>query len=65
MIRNCDGTDPHLLAEDRTLCACGLTFDDVDHVVVYPHQRIPSREERDAILASLGFSGPSLPGVTL
>jgi len=55
VIRHCDGTDPNLLGEDRAPCACGLTFDGVDHVVIWPHQRIPSREERAALLAA--YSG--------
>lgn len=39
MIRTCDGTDPNLYqsTDDRTPCACGRTFDDVELSVIFPH----------------------------
>lgn len=38
MIRICNGTDRNLISEDGTTpCACGLVFDDVDRLVIYPH----------------------------
>ncbi len=49
MIRHCDGQDPNLVDEEMNPCACGLTFDDVDHEVIYPHRRLPTREEREAM----------------
>jgi hypothetical protein len=51
MIRYCDGNDPNLVRvsedwdENQCVgvkyepCACGLTFDDVNHLVIYPHER--------------------------
>jgi hypothetical protein len=53
MIRTCDGTDCNLITEDGGPCRCGLTFDDVDHRVIYPHERIPTREEKAAAMAAL------------
>ena len=40
MIRTCYGTDPNLLAEDGSPCACGLNFDDVERMVTYPHHPV-------------------------
>lgn len=41
MIRRCDGTDPNLIRVndqgERKPCDCGLVFDDVDRMVIYPH----------------------------
>lgn len=64
MIRTCDGTDKNLLQEqvDRVAasgtesmhwvpCDCGLVFDDVERLVVYPHHFIPSREDKAELLA--------------
>lgn len=56
MIRTCDGTDRTLL--DSPLhtagpCACGLTFDDGDRSVVYPHVFIPTADDRAAMAAML------------
>lgn len=31
-------------------CNCGMTFEDDNHMVIYPHAEIPTREERDALL---------------
>jgi len=48
MIRTCDGTDPTLLdSAIRTAgpCACGLTFDDNDRSVIYPHAFIPTADD--------------------
>lgn len=47
MIRHCDGTDPNLVwpgddgnsyGPDAKPCDCGLRFDDVDRLVIYPHE---------------------------
>jgi hypothetical protein len=51
--RHCDGTDPYLLRELRpgeqpsestflgmTPCDCGRTFDDVQRMTIYPHDRV-------------------------
>lgn len=41
MRRFCDGTDPNLVKEDgKTPCDCGATFDDVNWMVIYPHQEV-------------------------
>lgn len=53
MIRNCDGTDEFLIGEDGRPCRCGATFDDVDHVTIYPHNVILTREERQELIRSL------------
>jgi hypothetical protein len=38
VLRRCDGSDPNLIARDGSRgCPCGLTFDDVDRMVVWPH----------------------------
>lgn len=50
MIRTCDGTDPNLVDQYGIPCSCGLTFDDVEAEVVYPHTRILSREEKDRLM---------------
>lgn len=53
MFRTCDGTDPNLIRKiwikdglistnghwEDIPCNCGKTFDDVYHVVIYPHER--------------------------
>jgi hypothetical protein len=48
MLRHCDGTDPNLQKRmvsdnDESIeyvpCDCGLTFDDVNHLVIYPHEK--------------------------
>jgi hypothetical protein len=39
MIRHCDGTDPNLQAQDGEPCSCGLRFDDVDRMVIFPHHK--------------------------
>jgi hypothetical protein len=44
VIRRCDGSDPNLIARDGSgCCACGLTFDDVDRMVIWPHTPIPRK----------------------
>lgn len=43
MIRTCDGVDDLLQRQDGAPCNCGLTFDDVDRYVIYPHEAIPPR----------------------
>lgn len=52
MIRHCDGTDEFLTAEDGSPCACGQTFDDASHRVIYPHEKIVklTHAEREALL---------------
>lgn len=41
MMRHCDGDDPNLVRRlpDGVYvpCDCDLSFDDIDHSVVYPH----------------------------
>ena len=79
MQRTCDGTDPNLLRyehkpEDCTdfpicrhtrPCDCGKTFDDVEYTVIYPHTYIPTREEKDRLLAAYeaAVASGSGPGV--
>lgn len=61
MIRHCDGNDPNLVKPDpddpqRYIpCDCGLTFDDVEHRVIYPHEQIVklTAEQRDNLLRNL------------
>lgn len=56
MIRTCNGRDPWLRSERTprsTPCTCGLTFDDVTRSTVYPHVFIPTRAEKEAMLAQL------------
>lgn len=63
MIRTCDGTDENLKREEVTRttragqecmewvpCDCGLSFDDVERLVIYPHHFIPNREDKAALL---------------
>lgn len=50
MIRHCDGTDPNLIMvvedeehptmERRVPCKCGLTFDDVKRMTIFPHHNV-------------------------
>lgn len=49
MMRTCDGTDPNLVGWNGAPCDCGLTFDDVELVVIYPHARIPGQAGKDAL----------------
>lgn len=58
MQRTCDGTDPYLI-KDSVPCDCGETFDDVERSVIFPHVRIPTREEKDAAYATAFASWPS------
>lgn len=48
MIRTCDGTDVNLLDDPatHTPCGCGLTFDDVDRSTIYPHEFLPTPEQK-------------------
>jgi hypothetical protein len=59
MQRTCDGADCYLIGPDGGPCACGLTFDDVERLVVWPHRRILSAIEREELLrhvaADLGW----------
>jgi hypothetical protein len=60
MIRHCDGTDPNLVGQDGYPCECGEEFDDVDHLVLFPHMRITklTEEEKQKIIDTW-FSEPS------
>ncbi len=40
MIRRCDGTDPFLEGPGGQPCHCTAVFDDVEWMVLYPHQRV-------------------------
>jgi hypothetical protein len=53
MIRFCNGFDPNLTDGNGRPCQCGLIFDDVGHSTVYPHERIPTREEKEKIIAMM------------
>lgn len=50
MLRKCDGTDDTLtrkLDDGRYVpCDCGKEFDDVNHLVIYPHEWFPDRRLR-------------------
>lgn len=44
MIRRCDGSDVNLIARDGSSpCGCGLVFDDVERMVIWPHTLIPPK----------------------
>lgn len=44
MIRRCDGSDPHLISRHGSgHCSCGLTFDDVERMVIWPHNQVRPR----------------------
>jgi len=54
MIRRCNGFDRGLLdgpTKTAGPCACGLTFDDADRSVAYPHVFIATRADREALAA--------------
>lgn len=55
-MRHCDGTDPNLVDLYGNPCSCGLTFDDVDHLVLYPHARITTQEEKQLIIKQMCLS---------
>lgn len=50
MIRYCDGKDVNLIRQIKSgayePCDCGLSFDDVDHTVVFPHTPFAKTSER-------------------
>lgn len=52
MIRTCSPDDPFIGDGDKR---CGKTFDDVDHLTICPHARIPTREERAEAIRELGY----------
>lgn len=52
MIRTCTADDPFIGDGPKR---CGKTFDDVDHLTICPHERIPTREEKAAALEELGL----------
>jgi len=49
MLRTCDGNDPNLVDRDGNPCDCGLIFDDVECMVVYPHAAILDRAAKDEL----------------
>lgn len=49
MQRHCDGTDEYLIGANDEPCACGQTFDDVDHSTLWPHGPIHGGMSRDAV----------------
>jgi len=53
MIRACDGSDPNLHDQDGQPCVCGLVFDDVRRLTVWPHAWVPSVEQRAEWAAAL------------
>jgi hypothetical protein len=55
MIRHCDGTDLNLIESTATgvPCTCGLIFDDVEKMVIFPHHRIPTRAEKEAAYGAM------------
>jgi hypothetical protein len=56
MIRTCDATDPNLLDGPMSAagpCACGLTFDDVQRSVIYPHVFLPTPADKARLAAWL------------
>lgn len=66
MIRTCNGTDDTLVVEtldekDQSCfksCACGLTFDDAERAVIWPHKELPrtiSKAEWDKICEESGI----------
>lgn len=49
MIRKCDGTDPNLDDGKGNPCNCSAEFDDMYHLVIFPHERfIPIRQMVEA-----------------
>lgn len=40
MIRVCNGQDEFSQAEDGSPCECGRRYNDVDRMVIFPHQPI-------------------------
>jgi hypothetical protein len=53
MMRKCDGTDQFLVKPvdgNFERCDCELEFDDVDYSVIHPHDRIPTRAEKEDLL---------------
>lgn len=53
MIRECVAEDPTVGDGEKR---CGQSFDDVDHSTICPHERIPTREEREAAIAAHCFA---------
>lgn len=44
MIRRCDGSDANLIGRHGSgFCSCGLSFDDVERMVVWPHNPVRSK----------------------
>lgn len=64
MIRRCDGSDPNLTARDGSgFCACGLTFDDVERMVIWPHYQIGPKLTLAELIALAREQGVELPPV--
>lgn len=63
MMRRCDGTDPNLIAADRTSpCACGLAFDDVERMVLWPHLPVGPKLTDAELQAAAGELMPVVTG---
>lgn len=71
MLRTCDGTDPNLTRPilegeesgpwpGSVPCDCGRTFDDVEYNVTYPHEYIPTPEERQERIDAALLEHPEL-----
>lgn len=57
MIRKCDGKDETLQGVEGGACACGLTFDDAERMVLWPHRALLSRDEREQLRRLAEFVG--------
>jgi len=53
MIRNCDGKDDTLPGVDGEPCACGLSFDDAERMVIWPHEKLLTLEEKEKLAKEL------------
>lgn len=62
VMRHCDGADRNLIGEDgHSPCTCGLRFDDIGRLVIWPHHPIPSPLEKQAILDELFAAHAACP----
>lgn len=58
MMRHCDGTDPTLVRMTGGTgkpCRCGLTFDDCDQRVTWPHPLRPREQKAGLRSAELSW----------
>jgi hypothetical protein len=55
--RTCDGKDDSLVSVEGEPCACGLTFDDAERMVIWPHQLLLTREEKEQLRRLSEFVG--------